>query len=109
MLIVTDFRSHGVLGQFFEHDVNVDETVAAAVHEDNGRLDVSCGKLGHLVVFPTFREAERGLHFVVVHLKGFVAHDLKPVDHALRRREGVKMWIRSQLLMRSYVVRMPAK
>ena len=55
MLVVGHANNTRVPRQFLEHDVDVDQTVAAAVDHHNRRFDVACRELGNLVVLGPLR------------------------------------------------------
>lgn len=103
------FSCDGVFGEFFEHDFDIYEAVAAAVDEDDRRFDVAGRKLGDLVVAIGCCDGKWGLHIIIVHLKALVADDLKPVNHAFGAGEGVKVRVRSELLMGADVAAGPVE
>lgn len=84
--------------EFFQHHLDVDETVATAINQNNWRFDVSCRKFGNFIVSIVGHETQWSLYIVIVHLKAFVTDDLKPMYYTFRTSERIEMRIRSQLL-----------
>lgn len=109
MFVVRDFRRDGVRGELLEHDVDVDEGVAAAVDQHDGCLDVAGGEFGDFGVFAYAAEGQDLLDVVVVHLEGFGADNLEPVDDGFGAGEGVEVWVGGKFLAGGYVARVPAE
>lgn len=83
MFVVWNLLGHGMSGQLFQHDLDVNKTVTAAIDQHNRRLDVACWEFGDFVVFCACCNRERSLDFVVVHLERAISNDLKPVHNRL--------------------------
>lgn len=105
VLVMRDLGGHRLPRQLAQHHLDVDERVAAAVHEHDGRPDVARRVAGDLGVLG--RGAQRRL--VVVHLEGLGADDLEPVDDGLGAGEGVQVRIGRQLLRHGNVLCFPVE
>ena len=103
-----DLLRDGMARQLLEHDVDVDQTVRTAPHQNDRRLDVACGELGNLVVLGAVR-GDRARRLVVVHLEYAIADDLEPMHYTLRARERVQMWVRGEFLVWRDIDRSPPK
>ena len=109
VLVVRDLGGDRLAGQLLEHGLDVDEGVAAAVDEDDGRLDVAGRVLCDFGVLAGRGHAHGLVDVIVVHLEALVADDLEPVDDALGAREGVQVRVRGELLAGGDVLGAPAK
>lgn len=111
MFVVRDFSGDGVSGELFEHDVDVDQGVGAAVDQCNGRSNILRREPGHLVEAAAVGQerCSRRLNIIVIHLEAAVAHNLEPVDHRLDRRVRIQMSIRRQFLRERNIVPAPVE
>lgn len=98
VFVVRDLGRDGVGREFLQHDGDVDERVGAAVDENDWRFDVAGGELCDLGIFAAGAEGEGRLHVVVVHLEGFGADYLEPVDYAFGAGEGVEVGVGGEFL-----------
>lgn len=99
MFIRANLVGHGVLGQLSQHDSNIDQRIAATIHQHDRRLYVAGGKLSYPIISIRSTDAERTRRIIVVHLERLVPDDLEPVHHRLGAGKAVQMGIRSQFLM----------
>lgn len=81
VLVVRDLGGYGLSRQLAQHGLDVDQRVAAAVHEHHGRADIARRVLGYLGELARRADAHRLVHVVVVQLEALVANDLEPVHH----------------------------
>ncbi len=109
MLVMRNLGGDGLGRQLTQHAVDVDEGVAAAIDEDDGRADVARRVLGHLGELARGRDADGLVHVVVVELEGTIANDLEPVDDGLGAGEGVEMRVGGELLAGGNIERLPVE
>ncbi len=93
------FLRNGMSWKFSEHGFDVDEAVAATVHQQDWRFDVSSWELRRLVVSVTGANTQRRLDVIVVHLEAFVSDYLEPMHHALDAGVREEVRIRGELLV----------
>lgn len=109
VLVVGDLGGDGLRGQLAQHCLDVDEGVAAAVDEDDGRANVARRVLGHLGELVRGGDAHGLVDVVVVQLERGVADDLEPVHHALGAGEGVQVRVGGELLAGRDVFGLPVE
>lgn len=109
VLVVRDLGGDCLARQLAQHGCDVDERVAAAVDEHDGRADVARRVFGDLGELARRADAHGLVHVVVVQLEALVADDLEPVHHRLGAGEGVQVRIGGQLLARRHVARLPVE
>lgn len=109
MLKMRNFARNGVAWEFFEHDIDIHQTVATTPKEEDRSFDILGREFGDFVIAVDRAEAQRPLNVIVVHLEGFVADNLKPVDYTFGAGEGVKVGIGCKFLVGTNVLGCPIK
>lgn len=107
VLVVGDLGGDGLGRELAQHGVDVDERVAAAVDEHDGRVDVARRVLGHLGELARRGDADGLVHVVVVELERAVADNLEPVHDRLGAGKGVQVRVGRELLAGRDVERLP--
>ena len=62
MLKVRNLFRDSMTWKFLEHDLNVNETVAAPVYQQNGCLYIARGKFGDFIIAISGSDAQRRLY-----------------------------------------------
>ncbi len=109
MLKVRNFARDGVAWELFKHDLDVHQTVAATPKEEDRGFDILSREFGNFVIAVDRAEAQRSLNVIVVHLKGFVADNLEPMDYTLGAGERVKVGIGCKFLVGTNVLGCPVE
>lgn len=95
--------------KLFEHDSDIDQTIASTVNKHDWRFNISCRELRDSIIPVTRTKAQRRLDIVIKHLEALVSYNLEPMYHALGAREGVQVRVCSELLVDTDVFARPIK
>lgn len=101
MLIAMKPLWHDITRQLVPHGVHVHKAVLVAIKEDHRCDNFLRGK--PLEMRRSCRASYTRDDAIIVHMKGRIAHDLKPMHDGFDRRETVDMGIASDLLGRGDV------
>lgn len=111
MLILWNTFGHSTSRESFQHDIDADKTIAAAIDEDDWRPNVSGWVLGRLVETLTRSntKGQRHVDLVIEKLEVLVSDNLKPMDDRLSASERIQVRICRKLLKVANVLALPVE
>ncbi len=109
MFEVRNFACDGVVWEFLKHDIDVHETVAATPQEKDWGFDILGWEFGNFIIAIDSAKAQKRLNVIIVHLEGFVADYLKPMDDTFCAGEGVKVGISGKFLVGTDILGCPVE